>query len=60
MISCRTPKTTVAAVFLATGEEHLLGDKDQRVRDVRQGPDGSLFVVTDEDKGELWKMAPRR
>ena len=42
-----------------TGEEHLLTDRGQRVRDVRQGPDGALYVVTDEDKGELWKIAPR-
>ncbi len=43
-----------------TGEEHLLADRGQRVRDVRQGPDGALYVVTDETKGELWKIAPRR
>ena len=40
-----------------TGEEHLLADRGQRVRDVRQGPDGALYVVTDEDNGELWKIA---
>ncbi len=43
-----------------TGEEHLLADRGQRVRDVRQGPDGALYVVTDEENGELWKIAPRR
>jgi glucose/arabinose dehydrogenase len=43
-----------------TGEEYLLVDRDQRVRDVRQGPDGALYVVTDEAKGELWRIAPRR
>ena len=43
-----------------TGEEHLLADRGQRVRDVRQGPDGALYVVTDEANGELWKIAPRR
>jgi glucose/arabinose dehydrogenase len=43
-----------------TGEEHLLGDRNQRVRDVRQGPDGALYVVTDESNGQLWKIAPRR
>ena len=43
-----------------TGEEHLLTDRGQRVRDVRQGPDGALYVVTDEDKGELWRITPRR
>ena len=42
------------------GEEHLLKDRDQRVRDVRQGPDGALYIVTDEDDGELWKIVPRR
>lgn len=43
-----------------TGEEHLLTDRGQRVRDVRQGPDGALYIVTDEDAGELWRVAPRR
>ena len=42
-----------------TGEEHLLKDRDQRVRDVRQGPDGALYIVTDEADGELWRVAPR-
>ncbi|MGZ5474426.1 MAG: PQQ-dependent sugar dehydrogenase, partial [Thermoanaerobaculia bacterium] len=32
----------------------------QRIRDVRQGPDGLLYVVTDENDGELWKIVPRR
>jgi glucose/arabinose dehydrogenase len=43
-----------------TSEEHLLADRQQRVRDVRQGPDGALYIVTDEDNGELWRVAPRR
>jgi glucose/arabinose dehydrogenase len=43
-----------------TGEEHLLADRGQRVRDVRQGPDGALYIVTDEDNGELWKIVPRK
>jgi aldose sugar dehydrogenase len=42
-----------------TGEEHLLTDRNQRVRDVRQGPDGALYLVTDQDNGELWKIVPR-
>lgn len=41
-----------------TGEEHLLADRKQRVRDVRQGPDGAIYVVTDEDNGEVWKVTP--
>jgi aldose sugar dehydrogenase len=42
-----------------TGEEYLLEDRGQRVRDVRQGPDGALYIVTDERNGELWKISPR-
>jgi glucose/arabinose dehydrogenase len=41
-----------------TGEEHLLTDRGQRIRDVRQGPDGALYVVTDAANGELWKITP--
>jgi aldose sugar dehydrogenase len=40
------------------GEEHLLTDRGQRIRDVRQGPDGFLYVVTDDNNGELWRIAP--
>ena len=43
-----------------TGEEHLLGDREQRIRDVRQGPDGALYVATDAQDGEIWKIVPRR
>lgn len=30
----------------------------QRVRDVRQGPDGALYVLTDERQGRLFRYAP--
>ncbi|HEX9940352.1 MAG TPA: PQQ-dependent sugar dehydrogenase [Longimicrobium sp.] len=43
-----------------TGEEHLLADRGKRIRDVRQGPDGALYMVTDDANGELWRLAPRR
>ena len=42
------------------GEEHLLHERGQRIRDVREGPDGALYLVTDEDNGELWKLVPRK
>jgi glucose/arabinose dehydrogenase len=41
------------------GEEHLLADRGKRVRDVREGPDGALYLVTDENDGELWRLAPK-
>ncbi|AZD29647.1 PQQ-dependent sugar dehydrogenase [Pseudomonas chlororaphis] len=37
-------------------EERLLGELKERIRDVRQGPDGYLYVLTDEDKGRLYKV----
>ena len=43
-----------------TGEEHLLTDRNERVRDVKQGPDGALYLVTDEQNGQLWRVSPRR
>lgn len=43
-----------------TGEEHLLTDRQRRIRDVRQGGDGALYVVTDNAEGELWRIAPPR
>jgi glucose/arabinose dehydrogenase len=42
------------------GEEHLLTDRGQRIRDVREGPDGALYLVTDESNGELLRLVPRR
>jgi len=36
----------------------MLDDLKQRIRDVRQGPDGFLYVVTDEDAGALLRIEP--
>jgi glucose/arabinose dehydrogenase len=41
------------------GEERLLVELGKRIRDVRQGPDGFIYVVTDEDDGELLRLVPR-
>ncbi|MBA3457944.1 MAG: PQQ-dependent sugar dehydrogenase [Deltaproteobacteria bacterium] len=41
------------------GEERLLADR-ARIRDVRVGPDGALYVLTDEDRGELLKIIPKQ
>lgn len=38
--------------------EALLADLHQRIRDVRQGPDGLLYVLTDEDDGALLRIEP--
>ena len=38
--------------------ESLLSELHQRIRDVRQGPDGLLYVITDEDNGALLRIEP--
>jgi glucose/arabinose dehydrogenase len=38
--------------------ESLLVDKRWRIRDVRQGPDDLLYVITDERNGALLKIEP--
>ncbi|MGE8150006.1 PQQ-dependent sugar dehydrogenase [Pseudomonas vancouverensis] len=37
-------------------EERLLGELNKRIRDVRQGPDGYLYVLTDEGNGGLYRV----
>ena len=49
-------------VFNERGEEarreSLLVELRQRIRDVRQGPDGLLYVLTDADEGALLRLEP--
>jgi len=40
------------------GEERLLANLDQRIRDVQQGPDGLLYALTEEDDGALLRFEP--
>jgi glucose/arabinose dehydrogenase len=39
-----------------TAEERLLQGLGERIRDVRQGPDGWLYLLTDGDKGKLLRL----
>jgi aldose sugar dehydrogenase len=41
-----------------TSRETLLEDKRWRIRDIRQGPDGLLYVITDERNGALLRIEP--
>jgi aldose sugar dehydrogenase len=38
--------------------ESLLADLHQRIRDVKQGPDGLLYVATDEPQGAILRIEP--
>jgi glucose/arabinose dehydrogenase len=39
-------------------EEKLLRDRCHRIRDVRQGADGLIYVITDEANGEILQIGP--
>jgi aldose sugar dehydrogenase len=41
-------------------DERLLSDLGERIRDVRQGPDGALYVLTDSSDGKLLRLSPGR
>jgi glucose/arabinose dehydrogenase len=44
------------------GEERLLKDLQpaaERIRDVRQGPEGAIYLLTDNPKGRILKLAPK-
>jgi glucose/arabinose dehydrogenase len=46
-----------------TGEERLLkdlGPKGEAIRDVRTGPDGALYLLTDGSQGRLLKLVPKK
>jgi len=39
-------------------EERLLEDMGDRIRDVVQGPDGYLYLLTDESDGRILRIEP--
>jgi glucose/arabinose dehydrogenase len=41
-------------------EERLLTNLGERIRDVRQGPDGAIYVATDNSRGRILRIAPAR
>jgi glucose/arabinose dehydrogenase len=45
-----------------TGEERLLRDMQprERIRDVAQGPDGAIYLATDNTKGRILRVAPKK
>ena len=44
---------------LVKAEEQLLTELGERIRDVRQGPDGALYVATDNPQGRILRVTPR-
>ena len=42
-----------------TGEEWLFRELHERIRDVVQGPDGALYLLTDDESGRVLKVVPK-
>ena len=42
----------------AVVEERMLEDLEERIRDVRQGPDGLIYLLTDHPEGMLLRLEP--
>ncbi len=41
------------------GEERLLTERGARIREVVEGPDGALYLLTDDKNGSLLRITPR-
>ena len=41
-------------------EERLLQGLHERIRDVRQGPDGALYLLTDNAAGRILRVTPAK
>jgi glucose/arabinose dehydrogenase len=39
-------------------EERLLQNVRERIRDVRQGPDGAVYLATDNSNGRILRVSP--
>jgi len=64
MIMGRTPMTghiqriTFSDEGVPLAREPILTDLHQRIRDVKPGPDGNLYVLTDQNPGAVLRISP--
>ena len=50
------PETLTVMASSIAGQERLLQDFGERIRDVRMGPDGWLYLLTDSDDGKIVRL----
>jgi glucose/arabinose dehydrogenase len=61
LIGSMTPGALVRLTMsggTVASEERYLGDLRERIRDVQQGPDGFVYVITDASSGRLLRVVP--
>lgn len=56
----RLQRVALSDERLPLGQESLLQSLGQRIREVREGPDGLLYLLTDHEHGALLRVAPAR
>ncbi len=44
---------------LLVEDERMFGAYKKRIRDIREGPDGMIYILTDEEDGELLRLVPK-
>ncbi|WP_223827916.1 PQQ-dependent sugar dehydrogenase [Vreelandella titanicae] len=44
----------------ASDVEGLFGELDERIRDVRVGPEGEVYLLTDSSEGRLLRVVPAK
>ena len=64
MLMATMTRSLVRATFdksgKPTGQEKMLTELGQRLRDVRVGPDGLVYILTDETGGAMLKVEPAK
>ena len=53
-------RATFDAQGKPTGQERMLTDLKQRLRDLRVGPDGLIYLLTDETGGAVLRIEPAK
>ncbi len=56
--STQLHRVTLTPEGLPLGRQALLLSLEQRIREVREGPDGLLYLLTDHDRGALLRVEP--
>jgi aldose sugar dehydrogenase len=61
---CRIPRARTAVRLLlkdgrVSSEERYLGELKSRIREVQQGADGALYLLTDSDHGAILRVSKK-
>jgi glucose/arabinose dehydrogenase len=58
LVGAQLQRITLNLAGLPTRRTAMLTELKQRIREVRQGPDGLLYLLTDETAGALLRIEP--